>query len=170
MKSWAEFSLEEPELACLGREMLFPARPNSGLAFLATIRKNGAPRLHPICLVYALGHLYVFIPPASPKYADLKRDGRYALQAFPPRDNKDGKEFYLTGAARCIQDEQTRQQIITNSGVSVEQFEQMFELFINQAMYTVLVECNTPNEHPVHHIWPDPANRGTKSCVGSNDE
>jgi hypothetical protein len=158
MKSWSEFCLEEPELTRLGKGMLFPTRPHHGLAFLATIRKDGAPRLHPISLVYTHGHLYVFIPPASPKCADLKRDGRYALQAFPPQDNKDGKEFYLTGVARYIRDEQVRQQIIANTGIIVEEFEQLFELFITQAMYTVLLDCGTPQEHPVHRIWPVGAN------------
>ncbi len=44
--------------------MLFPRQLQVGLAFLATIRKDGAPRLHPISLVYAGDQLYVFIPPA----------------------------------------------------------------------------------------------------------
>jgi hypothetical protein len=153
MKSWSEFSLEEPALARLGKEMLFPNQPHLGLAFLATIRKDSAPRLHPISLVYAQGSLFVFIPRASPKCADLRRDGRYALQAFPPPDNKDGREFYLTGVAHRIHDEQTRQQIIADTGIAVEEFEQLFECLINQAMYTVLVDYGTQHEHPVHRIW-----------------
>jgi hypothetical protein len=158
MKSWHEFNLEEPELARLGKEMLFPTQPHLGLAFLATIRKDGAPRLHPISLVYAQGNLYVFIPPASPKCADLKRDGRYALQAFPPPNNKDGEEYYLTGIAHFVRDLKLRQQIIANSGIVVAEFEQLFEFFVNLAMYTVLADCGTQHEHPIHRIWPAGAN------------
>jgi hypothetical protein len=159
MNSWHEFSLEESELSDLGRQMLFPTHPYVGMVFLATVRKDGAPRLHPISLVFWDGHLYVFIPPASPKCADLKRDGRYALQAFPPAVNEIGKEFYLTGDVQCIQDSLLRQKIIAETGIHVESGEQLFELFINIAMYTMLIDLGTPEERPLHRIWPTPNRR-----------
>jgi hypothetical protein len=56
---------------------------NVGLAFLATVRSDGAPRLHPVCPVLSNDRLFVLITPASPKRQDLLRDGRYALQSFP---------------------------------------------------------------------------------------
>lgn len=157
MKSWNEFSCKEREISELGKRMLFPARPHIGLAFLATIRKDGSPRLHPVSLVCSQDHLYVFFPINSPKCGDLKRDGRYALQAFPPPDNEPGREFYLAGAAHHIQDVHIRQAIIIETGAHVEESEQLFELLINQAMYTTLIDCGTSNERPLHRIWRDRA-------------
>jgi len=154
VKSWFEFSLEEPELAELGKQMLLQARSHVGLAFLATLRKDGAPRLHPISLVFAQGRLFVFIPPHSPKCADLRRDGRYALQPFPPPDNEQGEEFYLSGAAVCIQEPATRQAVVGETGIHVEPGEVMFELLVERAMYTHLVAPGTPAERPSHRIWP----------------
>jgi len=156
MKSWNEFSLEAPEIADLGKQMLLQTRANIGFAFLATIRKDGAPRLHPISLVFSKGHLFVFIPPASPKCGDLKRDGRYALQAFPPAENERGREFYVSGVAVCISDPSTRQAIIAETTINVEEHEVLFELLVDKAMYTILVDRGTPNEHSWHRIWPAP--------------
>lgn len=156
MKSWKEFSLAEPELADLGKRMLLQTRVHVGLGFLATLRKDGAPRLHPISLVFSGDHLYVFIPPSSPKCGDLKRDGRYALQAFPTPEMTDGKEFYISGVAQCLLDPAERQHIITETAINVDESEQLFELHIDRAMYTELVNQGTPNERPSHRIWHAP--------------
>src|SRR5205814_2633966 len=48
-----------------------------GLAFLATVRTDGAPRVHPVCPVISDAGLHVLIV-AGPKRQDLRRDGRYA--------------------------------------------------------------------------------------------
>lgn len=150
MKTWNEFNNDARELAIIGRKMLFPDRTHVGLAFLATLRKDGAPRLHPVALVLSDDHLYVFIPPTSPKCADLKRDGRYALQAFPPPDNAAGEEFYVSGTAECVQEQRERQIIIDHAKIHVNQGEILFELLLERAMYTRLVDRGTPDEHPVH--------------------
>lgn len=153
MKSWKDFSQEEPELAYLGKRMILHGGASIGLVFLATLRKDGAPRLHPVSLVFSDDHLFVFIPPKSPKCSDLKRDGRYALQAFPPAENEHGAEFYISGVAQHIEEPATRQGIITQTGIHAAGYEQLFELFLDRAMHTSLVDRSTPNEHPFHRIW-----------------
>ena len=84
--------------------MLLEGREHVGLVFIATLRKDGAPRLHPISLILSEGHVYVIIPQTSPKCADLIRDGRYASQASPPPDNGDSEEFYFADCVRQIHD------------------------------------------------------------------
>jgi hypothetical protein len=81
-------------LAEAGRGMLYQF--GVGLGFLATVRPDGGPRLHPICPVLMSGRLLAHIVP-SPKRDDLHRDGRYALHSFPADGNEDA--FYLTGRA-----------------------------------------------------------------------
>lgn len=143
----------EPDLAEIGRKLLFPSRARVGGAFLATLRKDGAPRLHPISLVYWKECLYVFVPPSSPKCIDLLRDGRYALQAFPPPDNTLGEEFYISGVAVRIQDLALRQALITEAEIRVEKDEVLFELFLDRAMYTKLIDPDNQGERPWHQIW-----------------
>src|SRR5271156_6058600 len=100
MLSWSEFQNRAPAIADAGRGLLYKFGP--GLAFLATVRRDGAPRLHPICPVIVEGRLYAFILGKSPKCGDLSRDGRFALHTFPMPDVDD--EFMLAGRAVRIQD------------------------------------------------------------------
>ena len=153
MKSWAEFKHENPELAMYGKRLLFQSRPQVGYAFLATLRKDGAPRLHPVSIVISNDHLYVLIPPSSPKCSDLLHDGRIAMQAYPPSNNESYEEFYLSGCAVSIQDPTIRQALITDTEVQFEESEVLFELLLDRAMYTRLVNQGTPDEHPEHHKW-----------------
>lgn len=92
--TWSEFDRERPDLAAAGRELLYQF--GVGLAFLATVRQDGGPRLHPVCPVLADGALLAHIIPSA-KRDDLYRDGRYALHSFPRDGNEDA--FYLTGLA-----------------------------------------------------------------------
>ena len=154
MKSWHAFRLAEPELAEAGEKLLLRKRPHVGWAFIATLRKDGAPRLHPISVVQAQDRLYVIIPQSSPKCTDLLRDGRYALQAFPPPEGEPGGELYLAGVAERIQDAEVCQAIEAETGVRVEAGEDLFELTLERAMVTYLVAEGTPEERPVHLTWP----------------
>ena len=45
--TWGGFSLERPDLAEAGRGLLYQF--GVGLAFLATVRRDGGPRVHPMC-------------------------------------------------------------------------------------------------------------------------
>ena len=94
MASWREFEMQAPDMAAAGRQLLYQFGP--GFANLATVRQDGAPRLHPICPTVVNDWLYALILPSSPKCGDLKRDGRYALHTFPPKDRDD--EFLVMGA------------------------------------------------------------------------
>jgi hypothetical protein len=76
MVSWADFEAADPELASIGRRLLF--RGDHGEALLATVRDGLAPRVHPIGVGIVDGRLVAFIN-ASPKRRDLEADGRYAL-------------------------------------------------------------------------------------------
>jgi hypothetical protein len=45
--SWAEFAHARPDLGDADRRLLYQF--GVGLAFLATVRADGGPRLHPMC-------------------------------------------------------------------------------------------------------------------------
>jgi hypothetical protein len=77
--TWAEVAAAAPELAG-GGERLFRAFT---LAYLATVRRDGGPRVHPVTITVHDGRLYAFLVRGTPKRADLLRDPRYALHSFP---------------------------------------------------------------------------------------
>jgi hypothetical protein len=120
MITWTEFKRQEPALAEAGRRQLYQI--SIGLAFLATVRPNGGPRVHPVCPVISPAGLHVLII-AGPKQDDLRRDGRYALhsETCPPPGQDDG--FAITGRAREITDREAdrvvRGQVLTERGGKV---------------------------------------------------
>ncbi len=120
MITWNEFERVEPALAGAGRAQFYQF--GIGLAFLATTRPDGGPRVHPVCPVLSRAGLHLLIK-AGPKQRDLRRDGRYALhsEAFPPPRQDDG--FALTGRAREVTDAAVgrvvREQVLAERGGKV---------------------------------------------------
>lgn len=150
MLAWLDFAAQQPDLAQLGKEHIFQF--GVGLAFLATVRKDGAPRLHPLCPVLSRDHLYIFVPPTSPKKLDLLRDNRYALQAFPP-PKEESEEFYLAGRVVLQSDPTIWQEVRQATPSQVHAGELLFELLVDRAMYTYYENWGTPEMHPVHRKW-----------------
>ncbi|MBM4254960.1 MAG: hypothetical protein FJ147_03585 [Deltaproteobacteria bacterium] len=150
MVTWKKLAAVEPELAKIGCFLLF--QHGVGLAFLATIRKDGGPRLHPVCPVLADDHLYLLITPTSPKRYDLLRDGRYALQSFP-QDKEGSEEFYMTGRAECITDGVLRAAVFRATKHIASEHEVLFELKIEQVMHTRWENIGTPHIRPIHRKW-----------------
>jgi hypothetical protein len=57
--------------------------------YLATVRADGSPRVHPVVPLLADGDVFVAIADASPKWRDLRREPRCVLHALPgPRDDE----------------------------------------------------------------------------------
>jgi protein involved in temperature-dependent protein secretion len=153
MVAWKDFAADEPQMAETGRALLEQFGP--GLAFLATVRSDGAPRLHPVCPVLTNGRLYVLITRASPKRGDLERDGRYALQTFPqPRPGSD--EFYVAGSARLVRDGATRAAVLAAAKHMADAAEVAFELGLERVMHTRWEDPLTPQMRPVHRKWRAP--------------
>jgi hypothetical protein len=150
MVTWKEFAAAEPDLADVGRSLLFQF--NVGLAFLATVRRDGAPRLHPVCPVLSADRLFVLIIPTSPKRHDLRRDGRYALQTFPqPKPGSD--EFSIAGKAVGVDDPAVRAAILRDAKHMADASEIAFELWIEHVMHTRWENVLTPQMRSVHRKW-----------------
>jgi|SRR5215472_1929255 len=156
MASWGEFSESSPDLAEAGRALLY--QYGVGLGFLATVRLDGGPRLHPMCPLIRGGGMYAFIVP-GPKRADLRRDGRYALHSFPCPDNEDA--FYCTGTAELVSDPAVRaaladQFVSERSDLGVPPPEdQLFGLDLERCMITRTTGHG--DFSPRHTFWHAPA-------------
>ena len=100
MTTWADFEAAEPSLARHARER-FEAH---GLAILATLRGDGAPRISGIEVLIAGGELWLGMMPHSLKSVDLQRDPRFALHnATVDKDVKEG-DVKLSGRAVLTSD------------------------------------------------------------------
>lgn len=151
MASWAEFRAAQPGMADAGERLLQPN--GDGIAFLATVRRSGGPRLHPVMPVLAEGYLHVFVVDMSPKFADLMDDGRYALHALPPAGG--GEEFYLSGLATPISVPGRRAAATAASAgrLGTHDFESLFELDIEHVLHTLWSGWGTAGAWPEYRKW-----------------
>jgi hypothetical protein len=152
---WAEFEAAMPEMAADGRALLYQHGP--GLAYLATVRPDGGPRLHPICPVIVDGGLYAFIG-HSPKRRDLLRDGRYALHTFPKRDGDD--EFYLTGRVARVDDPAVIARVDADyraQGTTHGDDDEPFEFLIERALHAAYKAQGAAGWPPDYSRWRAPA-------------
>src|SRR3974390_3212023 len=137
MITWTEFERRQPALAAVGRAQFY--QHGMGLGFLATVRRDGGPRVHPVCPVISLAGLHVLILP-GPKRGDLRRDGRYSLhtEMFPPPRADAG--FADHGRPREDTDRETwtvvRDQVIKDFGELWPNYDDLtlFELAIASAL------------------------------------
>lgn len=154
MATWGEFCGLRPDLAKAGQSLL--NQFGVGLAFLATVRPDGGPRVHPVCPIIHGDRMYAFIVP-GPKQRDLHRDGRYALHSFPCEHNEDA--FYCTGQARSIDDEARRRELAelfvregSDLGVPEPGAEQhLFAFDLERCLLTRTTGHG--DENPQHTVW-----------------
>jgi hypothetical protein len=129
MVTWAEFADAAPELAEAIRGLVHQF--GQGFGFLATVRRDGGPRVHPVSPVITDDGLFCFLID-SPKRHDLERDGRYALHSFPADDRDD--EAYLAGHAIPVRD-RGRLARLTQLGRAAGTVDwHLFEFLIDAAM------------------------------------
>ena len=95
MASWIEFATAEPALARQVGER-FAIRKHKTLA---TLRKDGSPRISGIEVEFADGELFLGMMPDSLKLHDLERDARLALHS-PTEDAPDGRPEGWAGEAK----------------------------------------------------------------------
>jgi hypothetical protein len=128
-----------PELAAFGRDRL-----EGRVAFLATVRADGSPRVHPVEAWFAAGRMLVRMWPTSPKVRDLKHAPRYALHSLMDNFEGVGGEFFVAGRAARVDD----QALIATASVGKHDPEQyvLFEFGVDEAIGTIY-----EGEEPVRH-------------------
>lgn len=129
MASWSAFAVAEPDLAAAIRALLQQYGP--GMGYLATVRADGGPRVHPVSPVITDEGLFCFIVDSA-KRRDLERDGRYALHSYPPEESDD--EAYLTGRAHLVTDPAVVSSLADALHASPEVDWRLFEFSIETAM------------------------------------
>jgi hypothetical protein len=137
MATWADFATAEPDLSAAIRDLVCQYGP--GLGYLATIRPDGGPRIHPVSPVIT----------QAPKRHDLDRDGRYSLHSFPSEDSND--EAYLSGRATPVVDELLTAHLARQMRAAPTIDWRLYELTVDLAM---LVRHDTPTTS-TRTVWKD---------------
>ncbi len=158
MASWRELAADVPELGVAAEPLL----RDFTLAYLATVRRDGGPRVHPVTITLHDGDLYVFVVGATPKRADLQRDGRYALHSFPrfPNGTIDSyvdDELVLRGTAVAIGDAALREAVACVHNDTVHDGDVLFRLDVDHAQYKTRRDGRA-----VYARWPSRAAPGRR--------
>lgn len=61
MANWKSFANAAPEMAAKGRDFFYDV--GVGMGFLGTVRRDGGPRVHPICPILTDVSLFALIVP-----------------------------------------------------------------------------------------------------------
>ena len=162
MASYAEFEALRPDMAAVFKELL-----NCPITYLATVRKDGSPRVHPVCPIFADGRMFVAMNETSPKRFDLTPEGRYAMHAVggDPKDGRGDDEFYITGRAWRVGDD-ARKMIADAAGHTVHASDWLFEFDIDYAMSAIWENWAQPDTYAVRKRWS--ANGGVKDDDGAS--
>ncbi|MFF3603399.1 pyridoxamine 5'-phosphate oxidase family protein [Streptomyces sp. NPDC002463] len=156
--TWSAFEAAEPELAAIVRERFGRYTHHA----LATVRKDGSPRLSGIEADFRHGELWLGMMPNSRKALDLRRDPRFALMANPgPGTDMGGGDVRISGRAVEITDQETLDRYAAEAGAP-----QPFHLF--RAEPAEVVRIWVDGEEIVFHSWAQ--GRPTKTLRRGNDD
>lgn len=140
---WRDLETSEPELAAFGA-----ARLDGKVAYLATLRADGAPRVHPMTPIIGQGHLFVFMEPTSPKGHDLERDGRYAIHCGVSDTSGESGEFSIAGRAVRVTDPELRALAVKSSSYAPRDRYVLFEFLVERAAATTYAKGS-----PLYRRW-----------------
>src|SRR5215469_12086838 len=137
-QSWHDFALAEPELSAFGE-----VRLQSGPGYLATVRSDGMPRVHPVTPIIGEGHLLLFMEPTSPKAHELQRGSGYALHCWVSSNDGGEGEFWLAGHA-VLTDSPAMRELATKYGYQPQDRYILFELAVESAFSTIYSDAGEP--------------------------
>jgi hypothetical protein len=169
MSTWAEFEAAAPSMAAVAArlwpgitalnrgEIVASNAPCFSIAYLATVRRDGGPRLHPFCPILAGDRLFAAIPGSSPKGWDLRRDPRCVIHAMPGVEDD---ELCIRAQARETSSSQTRGDVlavVSASGVrgmigSVSR-EPLFEFDLDQVDVAPWLDIGQPGTRALRERW-----------------
>jgi hypothetical protein len=147
MKSWDAFASAEPEMAEKARDLLYQRGDGEGL--MATVARNGIPRIHPLNVGVHDGRLLVFVQGHSAKARDLEANPVYAVHAHQDPTRPD--EFMVRGEARLITDAAIRQAAVDDWFFTVAESYPLYELLISQALLGERASAN--DWPPTYRSW-----------------
>jgi hypothetical protein len=170
--TWADFEREAPDLAAVGERVwpgllalsrnkrLPPGVAWFAVAYLATVRRDGAPRLPPFCPVLAGGRLFGATPRSSPKGWDLRREPRCVSHAMPgPEDD----ELCLTALANEVTEDAATTGLVRGvvartgvGGIEATSRDPLFEFGLREVNVARWINIGQRATYADRHEWRAP--------------
>ena len=133
MTTWGEFAAAAPDVAAFGEERFRAAE----VAYLATVRADGSPRVHPFTPILCDGRLFAFMEPTSPKGHDLRRNPRHSIHSLVTDQHGSEGEFFVSGRATAVDDATVRATAGKSAPYDPAERYVLFELSVEEAASTL---------------------------------
>ncbi|MFW3171526.1 pyridoxamine 5'-phosphate oxidase family protein [Geodermatophilus sp. CPCC 206100] len=147
MSTFADVAAAEPEFADRVRAA-FDARRHK---VLATLRADGSPRVSGIEMQFVAGEPWLAGMPHSVKFADLRRDPRFALHSGSAEPDEFSADAKLSGRATEVTDPEEWARFAGAAGLEGRPGD--FELFRVDLDQVVLVALNEEKTALVVASW-----------------
>jgi hypothetical protein len=144
MPSWSDVETEAPELTALARRFLDAHVHKT----LATLRRDGSPRISGTEVVFAEGEMWLGSMWRSLKALDLQRDPRFALHSGSADPQEWTGDAKLAGRAEEITDPERKAAIIGDDAPPGSS-----HLFRADITELVVVRIGDPADHLVIETW-----------------
>lgn len=143
--SWSEVEAEAPELSGLAREFL---EAHTHLT-LATLRKDGSPRISGTEIIMADGQIWLGSMPGARKARDLQRDSRFAVHSGSSDPEAGWKgDAKLAGRVEEIDDDARKAEIVGGKAPPGP-----LHLFRCDISELVVVRLGDPADHLLIESW-----------------
>lgn len=151
MATWEEVSASAPEFAARVRELFDAHRHKT----MATLRRDGSPRISGIEAVFLDGELWFGGMWRSRKALDLRRDPRFALHSAsvdpPDGDPREWRgDAKLSGRAVEVDDPERKEAIRKATGGGEPE---PFHLFRVDMREVVVTRVGDPPDHLLIELW-----------------
>jgi hypothetical protein len=148
MASWSEVEAAAPELAARVRATMDAHKHK----VLATLRRDGSPRVSGIEATFTDGELWLGMMPGSRKAMDLRRDPRLALHSAsvdPTEDNPSAwpGDAKVAGRAVEVDDQALLERLGAGEGAGGAH---LFRVDLAEVVHT---RVGTPADHLVIEVW-----------------
>ena len=155
MASWNEFRAQAPEVEALVRESFDAGRHKT----MATLRKDGSPRISGTETLVVAGTLWLGSMPGSLKAVDLRRDSRVAIHSMSPDPSPSDPTDWVGDAkvaGRAIETGEgpERESYLTALRELLPEIEDgPFDLFRIDLTEAVATRTGQPADHLVISTW-----------------
>ena len=131
METWSELKRAAPDIAAFGRDRL-----DGKVAYLATSKTTGKPRVHPVTAILSDQHCFIFAEPDSSKVRDFSFNPLFSLHCAMSDSSGSSGEFQMTGEACQVQDLALREEAEANCTFRPSVRSILFELRVEEAVAT----------------------------------
>ena len=153
MLDWAGFEASAPEFAAAGRRLPV-GEDGVAIGFLATVGREGAPHLGPVCPIFCGDALYLSAGARTPKVRDLRTSGAFVLHAFLAANDE---ELQLAGVAHEVTASAERAAV--HEAIPFPAFEAsdpIFRLGVARALWVYWERVGQPDTAAQRHRWTAP--------------